>query len=517
MDSVKYEKLSVKHQARISGVLKQFELIPEEQFIGAGEITKDTGVINASTKDAGYHAIISPKTIQHAKVALGTPDSALEGLSFKAENIPMISSEKKKSDLNKSDIQILHEASKKYLFGHSSQVQHLETAINTHMASRLQATVHVYTQLDIKENMEVAGGGNPIIFIVHNLNFYPGGKITVTDGSPLIVNATIVSYKGGSTATNNNLSIEESNYDAEILISDGTSGANGTNGTNSTDQGKAKNGANGETHCCASDDPGENGDPGIAGQPGSPGQPGLPGESSAATTWFVETLDCNIHVKSLGGNGGNGGNGGEGGEGGEGGNGGNGSPDGAGGNGGAGGDGGNGGNGGAGGDGGIVTLFAEDLTTKVMDAEISGGTGGAGGQGGTAGAGGQGGTGSPNGAAGASGTAGAAGASGTTGQIGNVIIEKSTPPVITDFAPIQGPAAGGTRISIYGENFLCDAQGILIIDFTINGKPVVNAAYISPERVDCDTPENEAAMYPIVAFNSITKASAVSEVKFTYK
>lgn len=510
-----FETLSDKHKGRIAGLLRLFNLDPKEHFKGSLNVPAGkTYTLMPGTRDEGCHSVINPDSIQHAKYAVGIPDSAFDGYRFTRplSKLIMVSPEKTKSKLSRREIRSLHEAARYYLFNNSGLVAHMEAGINAHVLERLQAGVHIYTQLDLKGELHLEGGGDPAVLIVHTLNMYPGATITV-DQSPLIVNSTVINYITDEAAA-------KDKYDVSIVVhknqkaQDGQDGQNGTDYTEPAAQGSA-----GKSVCCGSDIESGAGEAGQDGGNGEPGKPGNPGESSPDTVWYVETMNCSVYVEAVGSDGGDGGDGGSGGKGQDGGAGGKGDgvDDGNGGSGGDGGSGGGGDSGGNGGGGGVATLYAEDLTTKIFDGNISGGKGGIGGIGGTGGSEGKAGSGHIHGSSGNVGSPGVSGNTGAGGEVGNVIVKKAQPPVIDAFSPISGPTAVGTPLTITGKNFYRDTGGNPVIEFTLNGQPLSNVVIIGETTASGVTPENPAGMYPLVAFNKETKAAAVSLEKFTYE
>jgi hypothetical protein len=510
----KKQNINEAETARIAGHLAHLGLNINEHFKGTLSVPKGkTYSLAPGVSDDGYHATLKPESIQKAKQQIGIPDSLYTTRQLLYREMPdirMVSPEKNKQDLTRKEKCSLEDAAYHYLYGDSNRLAHMEDAINTLLINELETNIHVYVKLDLKGKLELTGGGKPVILIVHEANFYPGGEIVMMDRSPLTMNATKINYINGGASEAN------TNYDVSIKLATNHPGQNGQKGQ---DQEAAGDGDNGADHT-GKDENGDPGGPGQNGQPGGVGIGGAPGPSSPDGIFFVETLNCGVFVQAVGsdgGKGGDGGNGGDGGKGGKGGKGGDGGSTGAGGKGGNGGDGGKGGDGLNGGDGGAVTLYAENLTTKIFDAEINGGTGGIGGVGGEPGLAGKGGSGNPDGGDGKTGTAGDSGSTGASGTPGTVSIQKALPPVIDSFSPNQGPAAGGTKLTINGKNFFNNDKGVCIIEFTINGKPLTNITLLSTSMATGTTPANPAGEYPVVAFNTETKAAATGPGYFTYK
>lgn len=509
----KLTELSASEMARIAYHMQLFGLDPATQF--KGELVVPEGkpaVLEHKMQTNGVHALVSPKSIAHAKAALGIPNGAYAGTRpyGRFNSLRMVSPEKARSALTAADITELHQAARGYIFGDSAHFEHFKSAIDKHMISNLVASVFVYTQLDLHSDLKLVGNGNPVVLIVHTLNVYPGGSIS-TDGSPLCLNVT----EFNSIKTSNALAATE--YDVVINLGTGTKGADGADGAAGSDQPKAKNGKNGSTACCSSGTSPEPGEGGVAGGNGIAGISGMAGGSIAEAVFFVRSLNCNVHVVANGGAGGNGGNAGKGGKGGDGGNGGTGNGTAAGGAGGAGGNGGAGGEGGAGGNGGVICLYVEDMVTKIFDGEFHAGAGGHGGVGGQFGAAGVGGTGNPAGANGAAGISGASGKSGTTGAEGQVIVRKAAIPTVDGFTPNSGPAAGGTVVSIFGTNFYSDSSGAPIMEFRINNKPMTNVSIVSTVQATATAPASEPnSAFPIVVINKETMASGASAQNFVY-
>lgn len=508
-----FDKLSAAHQAKIEGHLRLFDLNPKDHFNGGLKVGKGkTYTLQVNTKDKGYHKVVTPHSIQHAKITVGTPNHIFKGKGPKRPYPPqnMIDAQKGKKKLTADEIVSLHTAAHSYLWGDSSILSHWEAPLDKFLISRLKANVHVYTVLDLHSTLELEGDAqSPIVLIAHTINVHPGGAIAVKNMAPLTMYVTDWNYIDKSDAT--------TDYDIEIIVNRQTDAASGTDGQNGTDQTKkAANGTKGETGCCTDIKPGA-GSPGYAGNPGQAGTPGEFGSScSGNQTYYVETLDCSVNVVAQGDNGGSGGNGGNGGKGGEGGNGGTGNGTGAGGLGGTGGAGATGANAGQGGDGGTIYLCSENIQVKKFNAQVDPGHGGTGGKGGTGGEGGDGGTGDPGGGGGQAGAAGTSGTAGLSGQIGAVHIEQAQPPSIDSFTPGDGPAAGGTGITISGTNFFVDAQSQPLIQFSINGKLLTNVVIINSLTATGTMPANDAGQYPIQGYNTVTKIACVSAQNFTY-
>gem|GEM_PF-3648024 len=513
MTMIDITSMPPEESARISYHMGLFGLDSKTQF--KGELVVPAGRpmrLEYETKTSGTHALVSPGDLDHAKAALGIPDSAYAGAKpyNRFSDLRMVSPEKSRNALTQDDITQMHQAARAYIYGESSKFKHFKNAINKHMTSNLSATVYVYTQLDVSSPLTLVGNGNPVVLIVHTLNIHPGGSIS-TDGSPLDVNVTVFN------AVKSTNTVSDTDYDVIIDLGVGTKGADGSNQPAGASQPKAADGKNGSTSCCSGGTSPEPGNPGQAGGNGNPGTNGMPGGSISEAAFFVTTLNCNVHVVATGGAGGKGGNGGDGGKGGDGGNGGTGNGTAAGGAGGNGGNGGDGGLGGSGGNGGTVCLYVENMTTKIFDAEVHGGTGGTGGTGGNYGAAGIGGTGNPNGANGLTGAQGTSKASGATGADGQIIIRQSTPPSIDGFSPNTGPIAGGTRLDILGSNFYKDSTGASIMEFRINNVQMTDVEIVSTLQARATTPASSAvSAYPIVVINKETMAAGSSAQNFVY-
>lgn len=272
----------------------------------------------------------------------------------------------------------------------------------------------------------------------------------------------------------------------------GVKGNDGTNNTNVPSQ--ATNGTSGSCNTWSRCDNTQTaGSPGTTGYNGGTPTIGGRGDDATNMTGYVRDLLAPINVTANGMQGGPGGKGGDGGKGGQGGNGASGGTccsSTASGNGGTGGAGIQGAQGGPGGNGGFVTVLYTNSNGFNLIGGAIGGAGGVGGAGGLAGPGGIPGTGGAGG--GQPGGPGAAGGPGGTGANGNPgkLQFKVAPPAVglTSISPTAGPLAGGTPVTITGQNFVADGTGALVTTFLIGGTALVGGSYVSSTTVTGTTP-----------------------------
>ncbi|WP_437736136.1 IPT/TIG domain-containing protein [Sorangium sp. So ce1335] len=317
--------------------------------------------------------------------------------------------------------------------------------------------------------------------------------------------------------------VDPSDSGTNIDLSGKVAGVTPPIGQPGSSPGKAASGANGYCNTwsrCGNSSSDRDGAAGDKGGTGVPPSRATDGQSGGSTTAYVRDLLTPIVAYSTGAAGGIGAAGGPGGTGGEGGNGGSGGnccSAGSGGKGGDGGDGSKGGAGGNGGDGGIITILYTNANGFNLTGNVAGGPLGPGGPGGRGGDGGKGGSNGGGGTAagGAPGGSGPQGDPGTPGRNGELNFRVNPPAVsLTAISPNNGPAAGGTSVTISGTNFVVDGSGKVATEVRIGGVAVTNLVYVSDTTLRGTTPPGSGAAF-VVAINP-DGSTGVLDSKFTY-
>jgi hypothetical protein len=84
------------------------------------------------------------------------------------------------------------------------------------------------------------------------------------------------------------------------------------------------------------------------------------------------------------------------------------------------------------------------------------------------------------------------------------------PPIVRQISPGFGPTAGGTAVSVVGDNFT-QATEILI-----GGAPLAGAGYQSPNRITGLTPPGQLGMSPVGTYDPVLDSTNYGMAIFTY-